>query len=118
MRKFYSTFLCLTFFLFVTMFGVKSFAQNSFITLWSDISEASLDAEGTRYIIPQSYRTLELEFEDFVKYVIKLLKKAGRMKSCPIRGEEGAGCPGFHSDSSGLPVLPLFPVAPIIKRSL
>ena len=51
------------------MFGVKTFAQNSLITLWSDISEAGLDAQGTRYIIPQSYRTLELEFEDFVNAV-------------------------------------------------
>ncbi len=39
-------------------------AQSNYAELWNDISEMGLNAEGTRYIIPQSYRTLELDLED------------------------------------------------------
>ena len=39
-------------------------SQSNYAELWSDISEIGLDAEGTRYIIPQSYRTLELDLQN------------------------------------------------------
>lgn len=38
-------------------------AQANFEGLWNDISEIGLDVQGTRYIIPQSYRTLELDLQ-------------------------------------------------------
>ena len=39
-------------------------AQSNFANLWNDISENGLNASGTRYIIPQSYRTLELDLQE------------------------------------------------------
>lgn len=39
-------------------------AQNNFANLWSNISETGLDAIGTRYIIPETYRTLELDLQN------------------------------------------------------
>ena len=39
-------------------------SQSNYAELWSDISEIGLNAEGTRYIIPQSYRTLELDLQN------------------------------------------------------
>jgi hypothetical protein len=41
-----------------------SFAQSNFINLWNDISENGLNASGTRYIIPESYRTLGLDLQN------------------------------------------------------
>ncbi len=41
-----------------------AFAQSNFANLWNDISENGLNASGTRYIIPESYRTLELDFQE------------------------------------------------------
>jgi len=38
-------------------------AQNSSEELWNDIQEATIQTAGERYIIPQSYRTLELDFQ-------------------------------------------------------
>ncbi len=44
-----------------------AFAQPNFSNLWNDISETGLNASGTRYIIPQSYRTLELNLQGLSK---------------------------------------------------
>ncbi len=38
-------------------------AQSNYADLWDNISEVGLDTQGTRYIIPQSYRTLKLDFQ-------------------------------------------------------
>lgn len=47
----------------LTLFCNFIFAQNSSEELWSDIQEATIQTAGERYIIPQSYRTLELDFQ-------------------------------------------------------
>ena len=39
-------------------------AQSNFAELWNDVVETSITTVGTRYIVPQSYRTLELELQD------------------------------------------------------
>ncbi|MBK9098127.1 MAG: T9SS type A sorting domain-containing protein [bacterium] len=41
-------------------------AQQSFSELWDDISETGLVTNGTRYIIPESYRTLELDLQSLL----------------------------------------------------
>ncbi len=46
-----------------TLFFNFTFAQNASEELWSDIQEATIQTAGERYIIPQSYRTLELDFQ-------------------------------------------------------
>ncbi|MDH3268476.1 MAG: M12 family metallo-peptidase [Ignavibacteria bacterium] len=48
---------------FTIIFSSSLFAQNNYADLWSDVSEIGLDAVGTRYIIPESYRTLELDLQ-------------------------------------------------------
>lgn len=52
---------------FMIIFTVSTIvvnAQQSFTELWNDVSETGLVTNGTRYIIPESYRTLELNFQD------------------------------------------------------
>jgi hypothetical protein len=49
-----------TFLLFI-IFSLVSKAQNSTENLWSDISEDLISITGERNIIPQNYRTLELD---------------------------------------------------------
>lgn len=39
-------------------------AQSNFADLWNDISETSITTTGDRYIIPESYRTMELELQE------------------------------------------------------
>ena len=46
-----------------TLFCSFIFAQNASEELWSDIQEATIQSAGERYIIPISYRTLELDFQ-------------------------------------------------------
>ena len=40
-----------------------TFAQNAREELWNDIPETSIQTAGERYIIPRSYRTLELDIQ-------------------------------------------------------
>ncbi|MBE0572829.1 MAG: T9SS type A sorting domain-containing protein [Ignavibacteriaceae bacterium] len=58
--KSFSYFLIVVLFIFTTIIN----AQQNFADLWNDIAENGLDAQGTRYIIPQSYRTLELDLQN------------------------------------------------------
>jgi len=57
------------FFILIVGFAVICFstakAQTNYSNLWNDISEAGLDAQGTRYIIPQTYRLLQLDLGNF-----------------------------------------------------
>jgi hypothetical protein len=41
----------------------NNFAQVSSSSLWNDVNESLIESNATRYIIPQSYRTLKLDFE-------------------------------------------------------
>jgi len=45
----------------ILIFTSYSFAQSNFANLWNEASEVGLNTVGTRYIIPESYRTLELD---------------------------------------------------------
>ncbi len=38
--------------------------QSNLGNVWNDVSEVEINSSGTRYIIPQSYRTLELDLQD------------------------------------------------------
>jgi len=58
--KLFSSFI----FYFSILFSSQLFSQDHYAGLWSDISEIGLNAEGTRYIIPESYRTLELDYQN------------------------------------------------------
>ena len=52
---------------FISIFILFTFAinaQSNFAELWNDVVETSITTVGTRYIVPQSYRTLELELQD------------------------------------------------------
>jgi hypothetical protein len=54
-------------YLFIGTFILFTFtmnAQQNYANLWNDISENGLNASGTRYIIPQLYRTLELDLQE------------------------------------------------------
>ena len=46
-----------------TLFCSFSFAQNASEELWNDVQEATIQTACERYIIPKSYRTLELDFQ-------------------------------------------------------
>ncbi|NNG26715.1 MAG: hypothetical protein HKM87_04270, partial [Ignavibacteriaceae bacterium] len=46
-----------------TLYCSFIFAQSTSEDLWNDIQEATIQTTGERYIIPQSYRTLELDFQ-------------------------------------------------------
>ena len=46
---------------FAILFLSSAYSQSNHSNLWSDISEAGLDAQGTRYIIPQAYRLMQLD---------------------------------------------------------
>jgi len=66
-------------------------SQPNYIELWSDISEIGLDAQGTRYIIPESYRTLELNFQNLFSVLnqapnenITRVKESGFLLSLPL----------------------------------
>ena len=50
---------------FAMMYFSPANAQTNHSNLWNDISEAGLDAQGTRYIIPQTYRLLQLDLGNF-----------------------------------------------------
>jgi len=41
-------------------------AQSNYAELWNIVSESSISFSGTRYIIPQSYRTLELNSQELI----------------------------------------------------
>jgi len=46
-----------------TLYCSFIFAQDTSEDLWNDIQEATIQTTGERYIIPQSYRMLELDFQ-------------------------------------------------------
>ncbi|HEY7750827.1 MAG TPA: hypothetical protein VH917_00940, partial [Ignavibacteriaceae bacterium] len=54
--------LFLLYFFVVLIFPVTG--QRFHSEFWSDVSEASIIYTGTRYIIPEQYRTLELNIEN------------------------------------------------------
>ena len=58
--KSFSYFLIVVLFIFTTIIS----AQQNFASLWNDVSETSINAQGTRYIFPESYRTLELDVQN------------------------------------------------------
>jgi len=47
--------------LIFTLFIATANAQRNHSELWTDVSESSITPSGTRYIIPETYRTLELD---------------------------------------------------------
>ena len=49
-----------------TLFIATANAQRNHSELWTDVSESSITPSGTRYIIPLSYRTLELNVIDML----------------------------------------------------
>jgi hypothetical protein len=51
-------------------------AQSNYTDLWDDISEVGLDAQGTRYIIPESYRTLELDLQSLSSALTQVPKES------------------------------------------
>ncbi len=60
----------------ITIFFAFSLnAQTNYSDLWNDISEVGLDAQGTRYIIPQSYRTLELNLQSLSSALVLVPKE-------------------------------------------
>ena len=61
--------------IFVLFCGVLV-AQNASEELWSDIQESSIQTAGERYIIPQSYRTLELDFPGIKSLLLDAPKEA------------------------------------------
>lgn len=67
---------------FVYSLGI--FAQSNYSNLWNEISETGLDAQGTRYIIPQEYRTLKLDFDDLKT----ALNQAPAESSTPVQNSE------------------------------
>jgi hypothetical protein len=58
------------------LFADVSTAQNYLTNLWSDISETGLDAQGTRYIVPESYRTLELDLQSLSNSLTQVPKES------------------------------------------
>ena len=59
--------------------------------MWNNISEVGLDAQGTRYIIPQSYRTLELDLQNMLAALYQVpnenntrVKDSGFLLSLPL----------------------------------
>jgi len=67
-----------SYFLIVVLFISANImnAQQNFADLWSDISETGLDAQGTRYIIPESYRTLELDLQSLSTALTQVPKES------------------------------------------
>ena len=57
---------CVSYFIIsiAIIFSASASAQTNYANLWNEISEVGLNAQGTRYIIPQLYRTLELNMQD------------------------------------------------------
>jgi hypothetical protein len=83
-------FSILYFCVFILLTSV-TFAQSNFANLWNDISETGLNASGIRYIIPQSYRTLELNLQDLSIALnqvphenITRVKESGFLLSLPL----------------------------------
>ncbi len=83
----------LSYFLFCTalFFSASIYAQSNYAELWNDISEVGLDAQGTRYIIPQSYRTLELDLQSLSSALTQVpmesntqVKNSGYLLSLPL----------------------------------
>ncbi len=77
------TFLTLIFGLFLIS-SFNSFAQTNYSNLWNEISETGLDAQGTRYIIPQEYRTLKLDYDELAM----ALHQAPFESSIPVQNSE------------------------------
>ena len=58
------------------IFSASASAQTNYANLWNEISEVGLNTQGTRYIIPQSYRTLELDLQDLSSALIQVPKES------------------------------------------
>lgn len=65
---FKSLLLYLTSFIFLS---ISSSAQNGSQSFWSDINESQVVLIGERYIVPQSYRTLKLDYENLKNYLLE-----------------------------------------------
>ncbi|MBT8392735.1 MAG: T9SS type A sorting domain-containing protein [Ignavibacteriaceae bacterium] len=84
----------ITSFLFISIFILFNStlnAQPNFAELWNDVVETNITAVGTRYIFPQSYRTLELDLQDLStalnlapKEELKNVKQSGFLLSLPL----------------------------------
>ncbi len=73
------------------IFSSSVSAQTNYTDLWNNISEVGLDAQGTRYIIPQSYRTLELDLQNMLAALDQVpnenntrVKDSGFLLSLPL----------------------------------
>lgn len=61
----FSYLLIVTFVFFATFI----FPQQNSRFVWNDIAESQMNPIGTRYIIPQTYRTLELDLQEFTSMI-------------------------------------------------
>ena len=76
MKRIFSVKCFFQFLITITIiFSAPVNAQNNYADLWNDVSEVGLDAQGTRYIIPQSYRTLELDLQSLSSFLIQVPKE-------------------------------------------
>ncbi len=62
MKYFFPFIKGVSFFVVLILFTVESFAQSNHSDLWTDINDSGITINGSREIIPQDYRTLELNF--------------------------------------------------------
>ena len=51
-------------------------AQSNFLNVWSDVSESQITTVGTRYIIPNEYRTLKLDLTEISSALIQVPKES------------------------------------------
>ena len=65
---------CVSYFIIsiAIIFSASASAQTNYANLWNEISEVGLNTQGTRYIIPQSYRTLELDLQGLSSALIQV----------------------------------------------
>ena len=86
--------LKITSFLFISIFALSVFtlnAQTNFIELWNDVAETGITTTGVRYIIPEEYRTLELNLQDLSTALSQApseklirIKESGFLLSLPL----------------------------------
>ncbi|MGB5288018.1 MAG: reprolysin-like metallopeptidase [Ignavibacteriaceae bacterium] len=86
--------LKITSFLFIGIFVLSAFtlnAQTNFIELWNDVAETGITTTGVRYIIPEEYRTLELNLQDLSTALSQApseklirIKESGFLLSLPL----------------------------------
>ena len=66
---------------FFLIYSLSLFAQSNYSNLWNEVSEVGLNTVGTRYIIPESYRTLELDLAD----LSSALNQVPKESTTPVR---------------------------------